>query len=227
MSSAPSFPKVLKSLTHLFDKLLRPHARNLFLDDELEHGTSRLQKPKGRQPHPDIIAAFHRVADELGEDTIPAPSKVLTPHVTTYNGIRYTTNSKHKGNSSIIVAGSDHSLIPMVIETIIQDAADPQKIFMAARQLNAVILKEDPFEAYPVLAAKIWSHRDDLAEELEIILASEIICHFVSCEMQVETVTGELVKGAAVVPLRKSIILEYEEDDEDDLEDDQEDVDMM
>jgi hypothetical protein len=162
-------------------------------------------KLKVSAPH--IVDAFKNVAASLGDDTISAPAKVLTPSYTTYNDIRYTTNSRHKGNSSIIVEGIDGSNIPMVIETIIQDAADPKKIFMVAKRINDVPIKDDPFAAYPAFAAKIWSHRDDLDPELEIVNASEITSHFVSCEMQVETETGETVKAAVIVALHKVRIL--------------------
>ncbi|KAJ7464924.1 hypothetical protein B0H11DRAFT_1922347 [Mycena galericulata] len=217
------FPEPLKLLAHLLDKLLRPQSRNIFLDDE--SGSTRATEPKktARAPDPNIVAAFKQVADSYQNAAISAPPKIFTPSSTTYNGVRYTTNSRHKGNSCILVMGVDPSLteadadanpvndtyIPMIIQTIVQDASNPAKICMAAKRVNAVALTSDPFEAYPILGAKIWSHGDDLDPTLEIVDVSEILCHFASCEMEVETQSGSMVKAAVVVPLRKSVILEY------------------
>ncbi|KAJ7608270.1 hypothetical protein DFH06DRAFT_1149005 [Mycena polygramma] len=218
MSDTRTFPEALKSLTKIFDKLLRPQTRNVFLDDERSTAGSETRNVKGSPADPEIAAAFRRVADSLGSPNA-MPSKVLTPSSTTYNGIRYTTNSRHKGNSSVIVAGADGTDIPMVIQTIVQDAQRPEHIFLATKRVNAMDIDDDPFEAYPVLAAKIWSHLEDLDPELDIIYPSEITSHFVSCEMEVKTVAGEPARAAVILPLRKSILLEYEEEDEEELED--------
>ena len=207
MSGADSFPKPLKNIISLLHKLLRPQARNVFLDDEFDHLQPQAN-PRARPPHPDIVAGFKRAAASMRNDTIKAPLSVLTPAYTAYEGVRYSTNSRHKGNSSIIVAGSGGTHIPMVIDTIIQDASPPHHVFMAVKRVKAVNIDnkavdiDDPFEAYPVLGAKIWSRRDNLSSELEVVHAAEITSHFMSCEIQVETGTGSTT-AAVILPLHK------------------------
>lgn len=200
--TSPAFPQFLTSLQHLVEKLTRPGIRNIFIDDELRTHTTQpgVQKGKGVPPSQHITDAFLQDPSEIVSRSVPR--LVHTLSYTTYNGIRYTTQTRHAGNSRIVVLSPAREKIPMIVQEIIQDA-DTGRIFIAARRLKPIVVKEDPFRAYPILGAEIWGHWESLSSKLEILVPSEIDCQFASCDTSTVLVDGDVVECSIIVPLPK------------------------
>jgi hypothetical protein len=108
----------------------------------------------------------------------------------------------HEGNSRIFI-DSDGLVVPLIIDTIVRHPTDPAMVFFLVKRVKPVDTDDDPYPVFPIFGAKIWSHGDDLEADLEIVLPSDVVGHFASCDMQVKGTTGEMIDAAVVVPLRK------------------------
>ncbi|KAJ7153149.1 hypothetical protein C8R43DRAFT_950548 [Mycena crocata] len=208
--TAPSFPPLLLSLRYLVEKLTGTGIRNVFVDDELGFSNPPVaRKGPGKAPSTEITQAF--LQDPNFNVVSSLPQSIHLFKYATYKGIHYSTQSRHQGNSSIMVPTIDTNNvinnIPMVIQSIFQDVKTGA-IFFATQRLRDADMEEDPFQEYPILGARIWGSLNNPEPPLHIVHPSEIICHFASCEMSGKVVTGEVIEASVVLPLHKTIMLE-------------------
>jgi hypothetical protein len=98
-------------------------------------------------------------------------------------GLSYTVNSVHVGNSCILLKmGAAEKLVPLRINYIFRIVVGSKvHTYIAARgHLRFESDSQDPFRAYPVLRAQLWSPKLD---ELRVFPVDSIDSHFASCPL--------------------------------------------
>ncbi|KAJ7153195.1 hypothetical protein C8R43DRAFT_950592 [Mycena crocata] len=192
LNDSSLFPPLLLSLRYLVEKLTGTGIRNVFVDDELGFSNPPVaRKGPGKAPSTEITQAF--LQDPNFNVVSSLPQSIHLFKYATYKGIHYSTQSRHQGNSSIMVPTIDTNNvinnIPMVIQSIFQDVKTGA-IFFATQRLRDADMEEDPFQEYPILGARIWGSLNNPEPPLHIVHPSEIICHFASCEMSGQSCDG-------------------------------------
>ena len=95
---------------------------------------------------------------------------------------------KHLGNSYILITpvnNLDGEPVPAQITYLVQNfKADDRAItYFAARRHKAAAFPHDPYFCYPDFSAQLW---DTKLEDLEILLPSQVIAHFVCLAVEVD-----------------------------------------
>jgi hypothetical protein len=106
-------------------------------------------------------------------NTVPRIVRNASFH--TVEGRTFSIQSRHQGNSSILVrSDSDGSSIPAQIQEILQTSS--KEVLYAVRHFHKASLC-DPFAKYPFLHISVWSL--DLGNTV-IIRPEQVLCHFAS-----------------------------------------------
>ena len=97
-------------------------------------------------------------------------AKVLSSYM--LNGLTFSTFTRHRGNSFILVSRPSLPAIPAQIESILQTPSN-DTFFVARYFLKP--MSDDPFEKYPVLQSSLWSQN---LGQLVIVKPQDVESHF-------------------------------------------------
>jgi len=168
-------PPAIKNCSGHFSKFVDPQVRNTFLTDiahflALEEETNEPLDVKGKMTT--IPAGLHKALKThfQGSRSMPREAKVLSSYV--LNGLTFSTFTRHRGNSFILVRRPSLPSIPARIESILQT---PSNDIFFVTQYFLKPASDDPFENYPVLQSSIWSQ--DLGQ-LAIVNPQDVESHF-------------------------------------------------
>lgn len=180
-------PPAIQNCQAAFTKLVNPEVRNTLLTDvtafiahvtpeaaaddsepQLKDGTSFISEPS----HKALRTYF-------GSSLTPRTAKTMTTF--TMRGLTYSTFSRHKGNSSVIVKNTlSQSLVPAQIEDIIQTSNDD--VLFAIRHYRHQCAG-GPFDNWPLLQTSLW---DLEMGSLVVVPSCDVVCHFASLSFQWE-----------------------------------------
>jgi hypothetical protein len=178
-------PEALQNCRPIFDKLVEPQARDTLITDmmsfseptdEAEDEDAKPQSTHEAKPiEPDLRAAFQ------GSLGFQAPPRAQFQSNLTIGAATYSVSTKHRGNScTLFKTDSAGEPVPGCIEKIFRVHLNGTvQSFVALRR--HVILNsgaEDPFCRYPVLKARLWSHK---LGKLEVVPIDAITSHFAKC----------------------------------------------
>jgi hypothetical protein len=105
-----------------------------------------------------------------GSTSMPREAKVLSSYM--LNGLMFSTFTRHRGNSFILVRRPSLPSIPARIESMLQTSSN-DTFFVIRHFLKP--MSDDPFEEYPVLQSSLWSQ--DLGQ-LVIVKPQDVESHF-------------------------------------------------
>jgi len=176
-------PMVIRECAPLLTRIVNPQARSTLVTDILSlssnnsSGGRELQGFFQRMSNKSLPDALKKcILDTFGE-----PLKASLSADVTINGLTFSTSSKHLGNSSILLqSGVGGHFIPARIEYIASilcnDHDESTAVrYVAARKYQPAVVKYDPFIAFPLLQAGLFSQ---MLDELELYPISAIDCHF-------------------------------------------------
>ena len=94
------------------------------------------------------------------------------------NGLTFSSFTRHRGNSSILIRRSHPSgflpSVPAQIESIIQ-ISSTETLFIVKYFLKTMSTSSDPFEKYPTLHASLWSRN---LGQLVAVKPEDVESHF-------------------------------------------------
>lgn len=98
----------------------------------------------------------------------------------THQGISYTMQAIHEGNSGVIRKGSD---TPLCIEKIFEfpesSGKDLQDTWLVVRRHKVTGSPVDPYLNYPLLRARMWD--PELEPDIDVLPLLEVDAHFAKC----------------------------------------------
>ena len=106
-----------------------------------------------------------------GSSSMPHEAKILSSY--TLNGLTFSTFTRHRGNSFILVRRPFLPSIPARIESMLQTPSNDT--FFVIRYFLKHMLSDNPFENYPILQSSLWSQ--DLGQ-LVIVKPQDVESHF-------------------------------------------------
>jgi hypothetical protein len=167
-------PPAIRNCSGHFSKFVDPQVRNTFLTDiahflALDEEAYEPKDVKGKMVA--IPAELHKALKNHfhGSSSMPREAKVLSSY--TLNGLTFSTFTRHRGNSFILVRRPSLPSIPARIESMLQTSNDT--FFVARYFLKS--MPDDPFEKYPVLQSSLWSQ--DVGQ-LAIVKPQDVESHF-------------------------------------------------
>lgn len=113
-------------------------------DDDLNIDTEPFNRSTTSRPS-NRLAAYSELLSEYNIRSTPHQAHFLS-HLTV-NSVRYTTRSKHEGNSNILVGENDEE-VPVSIIQILQFPGHPDA-WVLVRAYRDVSVKNDPFRGFP------------------------------------------------------------------------------
>jgi hypothetical protein len=170
-------PPAIKNCSGHFSKFVDPQVRNTFLTDiahflalEEEANEPLPVDVKGKMTA--IPAGLHKALKThfQGSRIMPREAKVLSSYM--LKGLTFSTFTRHKGNSFILVRRPSLPSIPARIESMLQTPSND--IFFVIRYFLKR-MSDDPFKEYPVLQSSLWSQ--DLGQ-LVIVKPQDVESHF-------------------------------------------------
>ena len=175
-------PPAIKNCSGHFSKFIDPQVRSTFLMDIAhflalaEEEANEPQDVKGKMTA--IPAGLYKALKThfQGSNSVPREAKVLSSYM--LNGLTFSTFTRHRGNSFILVHRLSLSSIPARIESILQTPSNDT--FFATRYFFKPTC-DDPFEKYPVLQSSLWSQ--DLGQ-LVIVKPQDVESHFTCLEFK-------------------------------------------
>ena len=166
-------PSAIKNCQSLFAKLVDPQIRNTLLTDishfvDLKDDTSF--NPIDTTFIPEDI--YKALQNHFLTMETPRTAKVMTFY--TMNGLTFSSFTRHRGNSSILVRPSRPFLpsVPAQIESIIQ-ISSTEILFIVKFFLKTT--SSDPFEKYPTLQTSLWSRN---LGQLVAVKPEDVESHF-------------------------------------------------
>ena len=164
----------------MFTKLVQPQARNslslistISENDLPDSEDFEEVASQDRVVPEDILAAFTRA---FPGTSIPKSANFVNR--ITRQGIVYSTQATHEGNSGVV--GKD-SLTPFSIQKIVEfsRAANGSRLqgpWLVVRRHMTAGVEANPYLDYPLLKAKMWS--PDLDSDLEVLPMSDVVGHY-------------------------------------------------
>ena len=143
------------------------------LEQEVNSLRERALEGLTRLGRPAIPAGLYKALKThfQGSSSMLREAKVLSSY--TLNGLTFSTFTRHRGNSFILVRRPSLSSIPARIESILQTPANDT--FFVTQYFLKPTSCDDPFEKYPVLQSSLWSQ--DLGQ-LAIVKPQDVESHF-------------------------------------------------
>jgi len=169
-------PEAIKNCSGHFSKFLDPQVRNTLLTD-----ISRFLalEEDNNEPAPDLKGKMTAIQEGpykalriyfQGASSNPREAKVLSSY--TLNGLTFSTFTRHRGNSFVLIRRPSLPSVPARIESMLQISAN--EIYFVVRYFLKT-LSDDPFDKYPVLQSSLWSQ--DLGQ-LVVIKPQDVESHF-------------------------------------------------
>jgi hypothetical protein len=167
-------PPAIKNCSGHFSKLVDPQVRSTLLTDIAhflapEEEANEPLDLKGEMTA--IPAGLYKALKThfQSSSSTPREAKVLSSYV--LNGLTFSTFTRYKGNSFILVRRPSLPSIPARIESILQTS---NGTFFVTRYFLKPTC-DDPFEKYPVLQSSLWSQ--DLGQFV-IVKPQDVESHF-------------------------------------------------
>lgn len=168
-------PQAIRNCSGHFSKLIDPQVRNTLLTDiarflSLEEEADEPASMTGRMtaiaegPYKALQTYFN-----CAKGT-PHEAKILTCY--TLNHLTFSTFTRHKGNSLVLVRRPSAPSVPARLESIIQ-VSTGETYFVVRFFLKTI--SEDPFQKYPLLQSSLWSQQ---VGQLVIIKPQDVESHF-------------------------------------------------
>jgi hypothetical protein len=168
-------PPAIKNCSGFFSKLIDPHVRSTLLSDiarflSLEEEADEPAEIGGRitaiaeGPYKALQTHFH------GAKGIPREARTL--HWYILNHLTFSTFTRHRGNSFVLVRRPSLPSIPAQIDSILQTPSS--EIYFVVRFFLKTML-DDPFQQYPILQASLWSQN---LGQLVIVKPQDVESHF-------------------------------------------------
>lgn len=174
-------PLAIKNCSTYFSKLIDPQVRNTLLAD-IAHFLSlgeEVEDPAditGRMTT--IEEGPYKALQTHFRSAKGTPREAKALHCYTLNRLKFSTFTRHKGNSFVLVRRPSLPSLPAQIDSILQISA--KEIYFVVRFFLRTTL-EDPFERYPVLQMSLWSQ--DLGQ-LVIVKPQDVESHFASLSFE-------------------------------------------
>jgi hypothetical protein len=179
-------PQAIQNCGNFLAKLVEPKVRNTLLtdmsrvifyeddDDDDSSDDDEDNYPLGRQvPIPE--GPYRALQTYFGgKEDVPKTAKILSLH--TVNGVTFSTTTRHKGNSLILVRQSSPQPVPACIETMIQ-TSNKEILYVGRFFLRSESGHDDVFAKYPVLKITTWSKN---CGQLVVIHPKDVESHFAS-----------------------------------------------
>lgn len=173
---------MIQNCEPMFRKLVDPQLRNTLLTDIVGFSGEALDGSDDGDPPPIVLKSMSYLPDSLKDCILNhlgyLPTSASTLSHLTVAGITYSTASKHRGNSCVLLDSRSKSVfLPAQIEHIVQFVSNNEGVntLVAVRRFKRLNNHSDPFSIYPLLRTQIWSR--DLGG-LELHPVSAIQCHF-------------------------------------------------
>jgi hypothetical protein len=168
-------PPAITNCSGIFSKFVDPQVRNTFLMDiahflSVEEEANEPLDVKGKMTA--IPAELHKALKThfQGSSPMPREARVLSSYI--LNGLTFSTFTRHKGNSFILVRRPFLPSIPARIESMLQTPSNDTffviRYFLKRMSCN-------PFEEYPVLQSSLWSQE---LGQLVIVKPQDVESHF-------------------------------------------------
>jgi hypothetical protein len=168
-------PSAIKNCSSYFSKLIDPQVRNtlltdiarfLSLEEEVDEPTDIIGRmtPIAEGPYKALQTHFR------GAKGTPREAKTL--HCYTLKNLTFSTFTRHRGNSYVLVRRPSLPSIPAQIDSILQ--IPTKGTFFVVRFFLKTML-EDPFQQHPVLQMSLWSQN---LGQLVIVTPQDVESHF-------------------------------------------------
>jgi hypothetical protein len=150
-------PSAITNCSGIFSKLIDPQVRNTLLSD-IAHFLS--MEEEAEEPA-DVSGRFTAIAEGpykalqtyfQGAKGIPREAKTL--HCYTLNHLTFSTFTRHRGNSFVLVRRPSLPSLPAQIDTILQTPT--KETYFVIRFFLKTIL-DDPFQRHAILQMSLWS----------------------------------------------------------------------
>jgi len=170
-------PSAIKNCSGFFSKLIDPQVRNTLLSDiarflSLVEEEDEPSEMGGRittiaeGPYKALQIYFH------GANRVPREARTF--HCYTLNHLMFSTFTRHRGNSFVMVRRLSLPSIPAQIDSILQIST--QETYFVVRFFLKTML-DDPFRQHPVLQTSLWSQN---LGQLVIVKPQDVESHFAS-----------------------------------------------
>jgi len=180
-------PPAIQNCQAAFTKLIDPEVRNTLLTDVTAFIAHVTPEAAADDPEPQLKDGISFISEPshnalrtyFGSSFIPRTAKTMTTF--TMRTLTYSTFSRHKGNSSVIVKNTlSQSLVPAQIEDIIQ-TSNNDVLFAICHYRHQ--FTASPFDNWPLLQTSLWGLE---MGSLVVVLSCDVVCHFASLPFQWE-----------------------------------------
>jgi hypothetical protein len=168
-------PIAIKNCSGFFSKLIDPQVRNTLLTDiarflSLEEEADEPAEISGQITA--IAEGPYKALQTYFQGVNGIPREARTMQCYTLNHLTFSTFTRHRGNSCVLVRRPSLPSIPAQIDSILQTPT--KETYFVVRFFLKTML-DDPFEQYPVLQASLWSQN---LGQLVIVKPQDIESHF-------------------------------------------------
>lgn len=168
-------PLAIKNCSDYFSKLIDPQVRNTLLTDiarflSLEEELDEPADITGQMTA--IAEGPYKALQTHFQGARETPRKARTMHCYTLNHLTFSTFTRHRGNSFVLVRRTSLPSIPAQIDSILQ--IPTKETYFVVRFFLKTML-EDPFQQHPVLQMSLWSQN---LGQLVIVKPQDVESHF-------------------------------------------------
>jgi hypothetical protein len=168
-------PSAIKNCSSYFSKLIDPQVRNTLLTDivhflSLEEEVDEPADITGRITA--IAEGQYKALQTYFQGAKGTPHEAKTLHCYTLNHLTFSTFTRHRGNSFVLVRRPLLPSIPARIDSILQI---PMKGTYFVVRFFLKTMLDDPFHRHPVLQMSLWSQN---LGQLVIVNPQDIESHF-------------------------------------------------
>jgi len=166
-------PSAIKNCSGYFSKLIDPQVRNTLLTDIARFMS--LEEEEDEPPVGRITAIAEGPYKALRahfQGAKGTPREARTLHCYTLNLLTFSTFTRHRGNSFVLVRHPSLPSIPAQIDSILQIST--KETYFVVRFFLKTML-EDPFKQHPVLQMSLWSQN---LGHLVIVKPQDVESHF-------------------------------------------------
>ena len=169
-------PSAIKNCSGFFSKLIDPEVRNTLLSDIAKFLSlvEEEDEPSEMGGRITTIAEGPYKALQIYFHANGVPREARTLHCYTLNHLSFSTFTRHRGNSLVLVRRSSLPSIPAQIDSILQIST--QETYFVVRFFLKTML-DDPFRQHPVLQTSLWSQN---LGQLVIVKPHDVESHFTS-----------------------------------------------
>ena len=176
---------VAHRLTVIFQALIRPQVRGILATEHDNVGTfldldseDIFDESLGIKEKLAPVSLEYADAFKRAEPHQVVPSNAIIKSHVWHLGLSFTTDMKHRGNSSVLLRGTP---APFTIKQIIEfpkglgDSRHLQGVWIVGVHYQPSDILHNPYQEYPELGASIWSTRTD--PQLKAASISDIEAH--------------------------------------------------